>query len=41
MFINYFNMLYDILAERRKIAPAGPVLTKRLPVAKKLRRPLR
>jgi hypothetical protein len=34
-------MLFDIFAGRGKIAPAGSVLTNRLPVAKMLRRPLR
>jgi hypothetical protein len=39
--MNYFNILVDIFSKRGKIAPVGSALTKRLPVAKMLRRPLR
>jgi hypothetical protein len=38
IFYSYFNMLVDNFAERRKIAPSGPLSIKHLPVAKKLRR---
>jgi hypothetical protein len=41
VFVNNFNWLIDNLSDWRKIARANAILTKRLPVAKKLRRPLR